>query len=86
MGHISVDPSNTNNKWVGFGLANVDTFINRVGFGLTNVDSIHTLTRHEQDPLTRPATPSQKCYLMFFLWLNINTNYLLDALPCLLFS
>ena len=57
MGHIRVDPSNTNNKWVGFGLANVDTFIIRVGFELTNVDTIYTLTRHEHDPLTRIATP-----------------------------
>ena len=58
MGHIRVDPSNTNNKWVGFGLANVDTFIIRVGFGLANVDTISTLTRHEHDPLTRIATPT----------------------------
>ena len=58
MGHIRVDPPNTNNKWVGFGLANVDTFIIRVGFGLVNVDMIHTLTRHEHDPLTRIATPT----------------------------
>ena len=50
MGHIRVDPPNTNNKWVGFGLANVDTFIIRVGFGLANVDTIRTLTRHEHDP------------------------------------
>ena len=52
MGHIRVDPPNTNNKWVEFGLANVDTFIIRVGFGLANVDTIHTLTRHKHDPLT----------------------------------
>ena len=39
MGHILVNLPNTNNKWVGFGLANVDTFIIRVGFGLANVDS-----------------------------------------------
>ena len=58
MGHIRVDPPNTNNKWVGFGLANVDTFIIRVGFGLANVDTIHILTRHEHDPLTRIATPT----------------------------
>ena len=58
MGHIRVDSPNTNNKWVGFGLANVDTFIIRVGFGLVNVDTIRTLTRHEHDPLTRIATPS----------------------------
>ena len=44
MGHISVDLSNMNNKWVGFGLANVDTFTIRVGFGLANVDTIRTLT------------------------------------------
>ena len=56
MGHIRVDPPNTNNKW--FGLANVDTFIIHVGFGLANVDTIRTLTRHEHDPLTRIATPS----------------------------
>ena len=46
MGHICVDPPNTNNKLVEFefGLANVDTFIIRVGFGLANVDMIRTLT------------------------------------------
>ena len=58
MGHIRVDLPNTNNKWVGFGLANVDTFIIRVGFGLANIDTICTLIRHEQDPSTRIATPS----------------------------
>ena len=58
MGHIRVDLPNTNNKWVGFGLANVDTFIISVGFGLANVDTIHILTRHEHDPLTRIATPT----------------------------
>ena len=47
-----------NNKWVEFGLANVDTFIIRVGFELVNVDTIRALTRHEHDPLTRIATPS----------------------------
>ena len=57
MGHIHVDLPNTNNKWIEFGLANVDTFIIRVGFGLTNVDTIRTLTRHEHDPSTRIATP-----------------------------
>ena len=51
MSHIRVDLPNTNNKWIGFGLTNVDTFIIRVGFGLTNVDMIHTLTRYEYDPL-----------------------------------
>ena len=56
MGHIRVDPLNTNNKWVGFG--NVDTFSIRVGFGLANVDTIRILTRHEHDPSTRIATPS----------------------------
>ena len=58
MGHIRVDPPNTNNKWVMFRLANVDTFIIRVGCGLTNVDTIHTLTRYKHDPLTRIATPN----------------------------
>ena len=56
MSHIRVDLSNMNNKWVGFELANVDTFIIRVGFGLANVDTIRTLTRHEHDPSTRNAT------------------------------
>ena len=60
MGHIRVDTPNTNNKWVGFGLANVDTIIIRVGFGLANVDTIHILTRHEHDPLTRIATPNPR--------------------------
>ena len=53
MSYIRVDLSNTNNKWVGFGLANVDTFIIRVWFGLTNIDTIYTLKRHEYDPSTR---------------------------------
>ena len=46
MGHIRVDLLNTNNKWVGFGLANVDTFIICVGFGSANIDTtrITTLT------------------------------------------
>ena len=47
-----------NNKWVGFGLANVDTFIIRVGLELVNVDTIRILTKHERDPSTRIATPS----------------------------
>ena len=34
MGHIRIDPPNTNNKWVGFGLTNVDTFIIHVGLFL----------------------------------------------------
>ena len=57
MGYIRVDPPNTNNKWVEFGLVNVDTFIIRIGFGLTNVDTIRILIRHKHDPLTRIATP-----------------------------
>ena len=60
MGHIRVDLPNTNNKWVEFELANVDTFIIRVirvRFGLTNIDTIRTLTRHEHDSLTQIATP-----------------------------
>ena len=60
MSHIRVDLPNTNNKWVGFRLANVDTFIIRVGFGLANVDTIRILTRHEHDSLTRIATPRKK--------------------------
>ena len=61
MGHIRIDLPNTNNKWVGFGLANVDTFIIRGGFGLTNVDMICTLTRHKHDPSTRITTPIDSC-------------------------
>ena len=57
MGHIRVDLPNTNNKWVGFGLVNVDTFIIRVGFGLTNVDTIRILTRHEHDPIYTNSHP-----------------------------
>ena len=58
MGHIRVDPPNTNNKWVGFGLGNVDTFIIRVGFGLANVDTIHILTRHKYNLSTQIAIPN----------------------------
>ena len=63
MGHIRVDLPNTNNKWVGFRLVNVDTFIIRVGFGLTNVDTIRTLTRHEHDQLTQISTPNLRRYV-----------------------
>ena len=66
MGHIRVDLPNTNNKWVGFGLANVDTFIIRVEFGLTNIDTIRTLTRHEHDPSIRIATPMSSSYRITF--------------------
>ena len=66
MSHICVDLHNTNNKWVGFGLANVNTFIICVGFGLTNVDTIHILIRHEHDPSTRIATPI--IYIIFCIF------------------
>ena len=56
MRHIHIDLSNTNNKWVGFGLANVHIFIIRVGFGLMNIDTIRILTRYEHESLTRIAT------------------------------
>ena len=70
MGHIRVNLPNTNNKWVGFGLANVDTFIIRVGFRLANIDTIRTLTRHEHDPLTRIVTPNTRfCNIFFILYL-----------------
>ena len=62
MGHIRIDLPNTNNKCVGFGLANVNTFIIRVGFGLTNVDTIRTLTRHEHNSSTRIVTPTCKTF------------------------
>ena len=58
MGYIHVDLSNTNNKLVGFRLANVDTFIIRVEFRLTNVNTIHTLIRHKHDLLTQIITPT----------------------------
>ena len=59
MSHIRIDLPNTNNKWVGFGLANIDTFIIRVGFESANVDTIHILTRHEHDPSTRIVSPNE---------------------------
>ena len=58
MGHIRINLSNTNNKWIEFGLANVDTFIIRVGFEFANVDMIHVLIRHEHDLLTRIYIPT----------------------------
>ena len=67
MGHIRVDLPNTNNKWVGFGLANVDTFIICVGFGLTNVDTIRTLIRHETQPIDTNCHPY---YIYNFLHLS----------------
>ena len=44
MSHIHINLSNTNNKWVEFELANINTFIIRIGFGLANVNTVHTLT------------------------------------------
>ena len=44
MGHILIVLSNTNNKWIGFRLTNIDMFIIRVGVGFTNIDTIHVLT------------------------------------------
>ena len=60
------------------GLANVDTFIIRVGFGLATIDTIHTLTRHEYDPLTRIVTPSSEALggICFFL-LNVEYKFFL---------
>ena len=52
MRHIRIDMSNTNNKWVEFELAHIDTFIIHVGFGLMNVNMISTLARHKHDPST----------------------------------
>ena len=56
MGNIRVDMPNTNNKWIGFGLANIDTFIIYIGFGLTNVNTIRILIGHKHDPSIRIAT------------------------------
>ena len=58
MSHFRVNLPNMNNKLVGFGLTNVDTFIICVGFGMTNIDTIRILTRqntthqHELSPLS----------------------------------
>ena len=60
MGHIRIDQLNTNNKWVEFELTNIDIFIIRVGFGLMNIDTIHILTRHKHNPLTRIITIRDK--------------------------
>ena len=49
---------NSNNKWVEFELANVNTYIIRVRFGLMNVDTICTLIRHKHNPLIRIVTPN----------------------------
>ena len=43
MVHIRIDPPNTNNKLVDFGLTNIDTFIIRIGFELANIDTIRIL-------------------------------------------
>ena len=64
MGYIRVNLPNTNNKWVGFELANVDTFIICIRFGLANVDTIRILTRHEHDPSTRIVTPRFSFYIL----------------------
>ena len=68
MGQICVDLPNTNNKWVRFGLANVDTFIIRVGFGLANVNTICALTQHEHDPSTQITTPNQQYFHISILF------------------
>ena len=70
MSHIRIDLPNTNNIWVGFGLANVDTFIICVGFGLANVDTICTLTRYEHDPLIRITTPMNNPYQRLFSFIK----------------
>ena len=53
MGHIRVNLSNMNNKWIEFELTNINTFIICIGFGLTNINIIDTLTRHKHNPSTR---------------------------------
>ena len=70
MGHIRVDLPNTNNKWVGFGLVNVDMFIIRVGFGLVNINTIRIFTRYEHDPSTRIVTPSKNEKLQLLLQMH----------------
>ena len=68
MSHIRVDLPNTNNKWVGFGLANIDTLIIRVGFRLENIDTIHTLIRHEHDPSTRIITLHTHIHVCMYIY------------------
>ena len=58
MGHIRVDLPNTNNKWIGFELTNIDKFIIRVGFKSENINTICILTRYEYDLLIRITTPN----------------------------
>ena len=49
MNHILVDLPNTNDKWIGYELSNVDTFIIHIGFELINIDTIRTIIRHKHD-------------------------------------
>ena len=56
MDHICIDLPNTNNKWVVFGLANVDTFIICVRFKLVNIDTIRILTLYKYDSYTQIVT------------------------------
>ena len=58
MSHIRVNLSDTDNKWIKFGLANINTFIICIEFGLTNVDIINILTRHEHDLSTPIVIPN----------------------------
>ena len=62
MDHICIDLPNTNNKWLGFRLANIDIFIIRVGFRLMNVDTIRMLTLRGPNPsfifLTQGTLPA----------------------------
>ena len=52
MGHICVDLPNMNNKWIEFGLANINMFFIHIRFGLTNIDMIHILIQYEHNRLT----------------------------------
>ena len=65
MGHIRVDLSNTNNKWVEFELANINTFIIRVGFvGAVGLDPGPLASRplstecHDSSPSYPPRKPN----------------------------
>ena len=74
MGHIYIDMPNTDNKWVEFGLANVDIFIIRIGFGLMNINAIHILIRYEYDLYTRIDTPRHRKVRWSFVFLYLIMN------------
>ena len=81
MSYIRVDLPNTKNKWVGFGLANIDMFIIRVRFGLTNIDPIRILTRYDTNTTYRhelpPLLPTH--FFQKQKQMNIHPNPIIDS-------